>query len=140
MNFRLFFVHIDVDVRFEGPPWGSDIWVYGFHFVHVFGEVLGDVFEVRWEWHLVGSILSCLTDPFVQWVIGWECLHPRNSFQDFFAEPELWARESCLVLQCSCWCRSKASCDCSHDEPLDSREFPQLLGRGGCLVFRTVPD
>ena len=46
MFFSFFCVRIDVDSRFESPPWRSDIGVDGFQFSHVFGVVSGDVFEV----------------------------------------------------------------------------------------------
>ena len=49
MCFCDFFVQIDVNGGFKGPPWGANVGDDSFEGVHAFGEMFGDVYEVRRE-------------------------------------------------------------------------------------------
>ena len=70
MCFSDFFIGINVYGGLLGPPWGSDIGNDGFEIVHAFGEVFGDVYEVRWEGQLLPFGVVGSSDPWVQGVLG----------------------------------------------------------------------
>jgi len=74
-----------VDICFEGPPWGSYIWVDGLHRSYVFREVPSNIFKVGGVGHAL-FILSCFADPFVEQVLRWPCHHSYNRLGDLFLE------------------------------------------------------
>ena len=63
-----FFVDIDVDGGFQGPLWRSDVGNDGFEMLHVFGEMFGNVYEVRWEGQRLPFEVTRSLDSSMRWV------------------------------------------------------------------------